>query len=245
LSETKLLDWEMGLAEDYHLGKTALSSGKIRTEQFRAAFQVAIVELGKPIDMRLDWNHQEPEEEHLPSPNKIPPPRRRNKEDKKKKKRRHDDDDAVERKKRRRHRSTTDQSQAVPVSPASRRNLLQALERQANAANKIAADDTRLFCKILKRVGTNDINIGFVQLDSREEVLFADARATIEHELDDDSLDSSNWKFYVPSLGPISRKQETSLGPLFHFLQSTCGEQLGNGSVELPLQLIIVDEKIV
>lgn len=54
--------------------------------------------------------------------------------------------------------------------------------------------------------------LGFVKLDSRRTSTFADARLTIMNDFDDDCKSvKSNWKFYIPSLGPMSIKQEAKI----------------------------------
>ena len=59
LSDTKCLAWEDGLMEEYDLGKAAKTIGKTRTLMFEWALQQAIAENEKPIEYRLDWNHEE------------------------------------------------------------------------------------------------------------------------------------------------------------------------------------------
>jgi hypothetical protein len=59
LTTAKLTKWEEGLMEDYHMGKTAKSAGKVRLLNFQQALQAATLELAKPIEMRMDWNHSE------------------------------------------------------------------------------------------------------------------------------------------------------------------------------------------
>ncbi len=69
LTNAKLTKWEDGLMEDYHMGKTARSAGKVRLQSFQQALQAATLELAKPIEMRMDWNHTELPQ-ILPSPQK-------------------------------------------------------------------------------------------------------------------------------------------------------------------------------
>ena len=47
--------WDVGLIEDFHLGKTARSAGQKRTKSFKQALQAATIEAQKPIEMRMDW----------------------------------------------------------------------------------------------------------------------------------------------------------------------------------------------
>jgi hypothetical protein len=55
LTTSKITKWEDGLMDDFHLGKTARSAGKARTQSFQQALQAATIELAKPIEMRMDW----------------------------------------------------------------------------------------------------------------------------------------------------------------------------------------------
>ena len=68
LPEHKIAEWDQGIAENYHLGKAARTSGKNRAMQFEEALKVAALELAKPPDQRMDWNRP-----ILPvSPKKLP-----------------------------------------------------------------------------------------------------------------------------------------------------------------------------
>ena len=80
--------------------------------------------------------------------------------------------------------------------------------------------------------GSLDNRLGFVMLESRD-ATFADVRAAIEEEVDP----GDNWRFVVPSLGPVSRKQEECLGPVVSFLQRKFDDQLGDGSIDSPFEL--------
>lgn len=72
LPESKIVEWDMGMAENMHIGKTAQSTGKPRYNLFREALQAAITEAGKPIAKRLPDNKdnegQPPASSLLPSP---------------------------------------------------------------------------------------------------------------------------------------------------------------------------------
>jgi hypothetical protein len=93
----------------------------------------------------------------------------------------------------------------------------------------------------LERVGNGNRSVGFVQLQAVESLSFADVRTIIENELNSELV--AGWKFYVPPLGPISSRQEVSLGRMVSFLQSVYANgQLANGSAESPLQLFITNE---
>lgn len=111
---------------------------------------------------------------------------------------------------------------------------------EANAAHVVRVSDEAVFCRVLKRVGNSNMNVGFVKLQAAESLSFADVRMIIENELHSEIV--AGWKFYVPSLGPISSRQEVSLGRMVSFLQSVYNDQLGNGSAGSPLQLFITNE---
>jgi len=87
-------------------------------------------------------------------------------------------------------------------------------------------------------------NVGFVKLTSRKLSTFADARASI---LEDLEFFSSvrEWRFFVPGLGPVSRKQETQFGGLHAFLRRTTTDQhLGNGTLLHPLKVFLVELEV-
>jgi hypothetical protein len=121
-----------------------------------------------------------------------------------------------------------------------------------------SAEDTELFLKILKKPDlptegtTGDSsesylpskNVGFVKLSSRKKSTFADARSTIQQELDTLPPPGVEWRFFVPGLGPVGSKQEESLGPLYFFLRkTTLDSNLGDGTLLNPLKVFIVDLK--
>jgi hypothetical protein len=132
------------------------------------------------------------------------------------------------------------------------------------AANTIveSAEDGELFVKLLRKVGlplegtTADgsgsnseectpspaKNVGFITLESRKSSTFAEARAAIIRDLVPEIIPSSDvWNFFVPGLGPMSTKQETSLGPMFPFLRRTTTDpNLGDGTLLHPLKIFIV-----
>ncbi len=59
LTDSKCMNWDLGMLEDMDNGKTAKSMGKTRALMFEWALQAAINEHEKPIEYRLDWNHEE------------------------------------------------------------------------------------------------------------------------------------------------------------------------------------------
>jgi hypothetical protein len=368
LTKNKITKWEDGIRDDYHLGKAARATGKVRTTTFQQALHAANVEVEKPIERRMDWNHQngslqpkkQHQQQHLTSPNSKPStntsPNRRTTttaaniataattgklkratiEHRGGRKRRPRDEGpntttgdsnnndrntkgtpanlpevaaaAVvaatipSRRKtgqgfaflpeNRSFSSSVDNPKQRSLSQlerqsSSRRNLNRAIAAVAPSATatriECSSEDGELYCKLVKKVGTlvvapmsayasSDIaaaatpsstatpgedvvpspetyvNVGFIKLESRKKSTFASARVIIESELVPDCIPAdSNWKFLVPSLGPVSLKQEASLGPLLPFLQSatTSKEEIGDGTMRHPLQVVIVDAPLV
>lgn len=100
-----------------------------------------------------------------------------------------------------------------------------------------------VYCKLTKRFtdgkDEKEVRVGFVQLESRN-ATFADARKAIQSQMDKDSLPDNSWKFYLPPVGPVSHKQEETLGSVLAFLQGEMDGRLGNGSLEHPLELILL-----
>jgi hypothetical protein len=94
------------------------------------------------------------------------------------------------------------------------------------------------------------VDVGFVRLDSRLTATFAVCRQVIEEELASDNAalpPNWEWRFLVPNLGPLSKKQESKFGPMLAFLTNAAAyrvEQLknvGNGSLQNPVQITLVD----
>lgn len=225
LSNSKLVPWTEGLAENYHLGRTARASGKQRGLQFQLAMQAAVIENDKPLDMRLDWNRNEELAQLLPIP-------------KKKKKR----------------KPTIDAGAAHASSAVG--NVSDSDESRIKQQRKKKRKSGPMFCRIVKRavpgskdnssgaskVGTDE-NIGFVKLPSLKNSTFADARKAIKKNLVPEALSKRLlWQFHVSSLGPVSSKQETSLGPILPFLRSGIGGNTTNGgSIEDPITVVIFE----
>jgi hypothetical protein len=277
LTTAKLTIWEDGLLDDHHLGKAAKAAGRVRSTIFQQALQAATVEAGKPIEMRLDWNHTE-QPQILPSPKMVQPKRKSVTKDNNNN---NSNRNKGSKKRRRESRGSAETSVGsfpnepstskasrgrafgfLPEPPRSasslapqtstRRNLTRAMESLASASTAVAAhiessEDGVLYCKLLKKLTSESIvNVGFVKLTSRKKCTFAQARTVIEQTLVPDCIDAdSNWKFFVPTLGPVSLKQEESLGPLYSFLQDTTSDAgVGNGSLRHPLKVIIVDSPL-
>jgi hypothetical protein len=101
------------------------------------------------------------------------------------------------------------------------------------------------YCKLTKRqidaLGSElDEHLGFVRLESRN-ATFSDARATIQEEMDPESLPENSWKFYLPPIGPVSKRQEQSFGSVSSFLLGQEFEgRLGDGSLDSPFILYLL-----
>lgn len=268
LNNAKLTKWEDGLLEDYHLGRTAKAIGKARSLQFAQALQAAIIEHGKPIEQRLEWNHMSDTAQLLPSPKKIVAQKSATQEGKKRHRTSNGDDKRSESSSSETNNNNharrsvgfaflpTSESPATSLSRRSLESALQGLGTTTHAANPIEMnEDGELFCSVVKRKSgassTVDVDgeivesIGFVRLASRKTSSFADAREAIMNDLDPDYLPTGNWKFYVPVLGPVSSKQEKTLGSALLFLQQTTSDpRLGDGTIRRPLKLVIIEEPV-
>lgn len=88
-------------------------------------------------------------------------------------------------------------------------------------------------------VVTHDDQLGFLIMDSRN-ATFVDVRAAIKEEFDPDTIPGSTWKFVLPSLGPISARQEQNLGSVARFFEKAFEARLGDGSVDNPFQLSLL-----
>lgn len=224
LGDSRLCKWQDGFIEEYDLGKTAKSGNKSKAVLFDKALSVAQLENERPIEMRMDWNHQDPP--MLKSKTKasaaaaaaaaasaaainssrighpvaatvdmVAPPKKK---------------------------------QKVP-SPISFDSVNRKHIKNISEHSLIEpSEDGPLLCKILRRLpvgigGVNNpsgvefsTNIGFVTLPSRQSATFADIRRVVEKELDEDCFPKENgkeegkrtgarWKFYVPKLGELYR----------------------------------------
>lgn len=250
LGDNRLTQWEDGFIEEYDLGKVAKSGGKNRYIHFERALHVAQLEHGRPIEIRMDWNHQEvaplpkiPKQKPSIAPSEQPQKKQKQSSPSFK-------------------RSSSSSGDFQQHSSVNRKNVNRAMNSlssrgEANAIEPL--EDGILVCKILRRLPAGGVcnaimegiefsaNLGFVTLRSRQSGTFAAIRRAVESDLDDDIIPSDEngrkrWKFYVPKLGPISVKQEGKIGPALDFLKSTTDDiQLGNGTASNPLKVVIMD----
>ena len=247
LGDNRLTKWDDGFIEEYDLGKVAKSGGKNRYTHFERALHVAQLEHGRPIEVRMDWNHQE-----VGPPPKIP-----------KQKPSSSPSDQPQKKQKQQSPSFRRSSSSGISGGVNRKNLNFAVDSlndqgRANAIEQL--EDGVLVCKILRRLpagaGCTSVtegmefssNLGFITMPSRQSATFAAIRRAVESDLDDDMLPTDEkgarkrWKFYIPKLGPMSLKQEGSLGNAHEFLRSTTDDMnLGNGTASNPLKVVIMD----
>ncbi|CAB9505396.1 PHD and RING finger domain-containing protein 1 [Seminavis robusta] len=221
LTNNKILPWYAGLAENLHLGKSARSAGKQRALQFQHALQAAIIEEDKPLHMRLDWNSRSEEQPQL-----LPIPKKKQK-----------DKEPID---------------VTHMSPrGKRRSRSQSGEKRARKQKDKKHKDDHLYCRVMKRNsspgGKNSsksyTNIGFVRVDSVKTATFSDVRNAINEDLVPDGLaEGTNWKFHISTLGPVSLKQESSMGAVIPFLRSGIGGNAMNaGSIEDPISVFIFE----
>jgi hypothetical protein len=221
LTDKQLVPWEVGLAENHHLGRAASVYSKARGKMFQQALQMACLEEGKPIDLRMIWNHQGEEPiEHIP----LSPPGKR------------------PAKKRRTQKEPSDKQEK---KHGGKKGGGSSSSASSARANLMLSDE--VFCRITKRTFDEsgkdiDENLGFVTLDSRD-ATFKDTRAAIQEEMDPDSLPPNEWKFFLPPLGRVSHRQEGRLGSVASYLLRTFQHRLGCGTVDDPFHIVIVEVK--
>jgi hypothetical protein len=121
-----------------------------------------------------------------------------------------------------------------------RTNLLAALQAHNNAVICDSEDemDTHLYIRVICGPHQPPTNVGFTNFGTRKGSTFADARRASTKDLD---FKRHPWKFYIPELGPISAKQEESLGAIVPFQQSASTDlQLGDGTIRKPIKVLII-----
>ena len=271
LPDNKCMNWNDGLMEQLDTGKVAKAVSKNRAMMFEWALQVATAENDKPIELRMDWNH---EEDPLivaggnvtKAQNQVNTTKESSNDNKKRQsndKKRHVD---TNRKGNRNVKSSSllEQNEANQKKKKNKTKHISLTSGKTNRqsfnnvimeyqnANRIvdsydAEHDDQLFCKILRKIKNenendmHDVNIGFITL-SKTMSTFADARKKIIEDFDDDDdLMSRKWKFYIPHLGPMSEKQETSFGSVYNMLMKNGDGRVGNGTSRHPLKVIIYE----
>ncbi len=324
LPDNKCMAWDDGLMEDFDGGRVAKNVGKNRSQMFEWALQAAIAENQKPIEFRLDWNHEEDPfitgvggggATVNEANNKKRSIQQNDSQEKDQKKQRSNstaelvatrrsnrcvkpssimasiqDQKETEKKLKKIKKPSSslndqnNQHQVIshPKGAKTNRQSIDHAMISTNVANQIeetfdsdSNEDDTFFCKILRKVTeqsyvnnkngisspttasmVNDVNIGFITL-SKKSSTFADARKKILSEFDEDMLlfpthhesttatpnsnkrKMNNWKFYIPYLGPMSKKQESKFGSMYDMLTKNGDGRIGNGSIRHPLKVII------
>lgn len=275
LGDNRLAKWEDGFLEEYDLGKVAKSGNKSRSVLFDKALHLAQMENDRPIELRMDWNHQGAPQMKL-TKSKIsssvgmPVAQQADNQPPKKKQRALVSNDYVQQtggKVKKLSRVSSSSS----ITGIEGRQMSHSVTRKhtdlALGSLIEPSEDSPLVCKILQKlplgsghssnIGGLEFsnNVGFITLPSRQSATFACIRQAVESQLDDDCFprgrnnqlmeiksDAPSWKFYVPKLGPVSFKQEKTLGPVLEFLKSVTNDSLvGNGTPSKPLKIICID----
>ena len=231
LNDPKLIPWEEGLLDEYDLGKTAKAMGKARSIMFEWALQAAMVEHEKPIEHRLDWNHEEDQLIVEGSQRQTRSSYTGSKETSGSHKRSVDDSSSV-------NGSSVEiatNKRNKPHTNPSSKDAQHRRSKTSKQAHNIGPSTTSVdnsniqtreyFCRILL-TGESDTSqlIGFVTLPKGQST-FSQLRTIISREIDDDSL-PSNWKFSLEKLGPVSIKQEKKFGPMLGSLDKNSGTSL-------------------
>ena len=85
-----------------------------------------------------------------------------------------------------------------------------------------------------------DKPVGFVEIKNPK-ATFADLRVRIQAELAGLEIRSDwNWRFLLPTLGPVSLRQELTLGPIQPLLKQASSPPR-DGSIPSPFKVFLVD----
>lgn len=218
LYSRQIKPWFDGYYEDLHLGKAAKATGKQRHIQFQRALLVAnhAVDLSPDIRMDLDSltivRSPKRKKHAAAAPNKI-----------------------VTRK-----RAAKSESPSDNVKQDSKRRR----SNKPHEDDPYASDESKLMCKIvLKRIEKKDQNVGMVFLSSLKNTTFSSVRREIEKDLCGDLLPKElDWRFYLPETRlPVSKRQESSLGPFYKILLRESDGSVGTGTFKDPIQVYIAE----
>ena len=246
LHNSKIQDWTSGLVDSLYLGKAARSYGKDRYKQFLQAHQAAILEESKPWDERLQWNQlgAPPASKNavLGSPVAHSSQQQKPKKLKRKREHREENDENQD-------SSSKEQTNRAAGTSKRRRSATPPEFRggQANSAFiRFESPEKELYCQVNRRTENDELeNLGFVQVNSRQESTFAEVRRMIASELVDETISSDwDWRFVVPSLGRVSLKQEEKFGAMLPFLRSAATGKVGSGTIASPVMLELVDAEM-
>ena len=267
LLESKCYNWERGLMEDYEAGKTAKSMGKNRALMFEVAFRHAVAENDKPVEMRLNWNHEEihgapAEMNNVTAGNRGGVTVNGNEGSTGKKTASSTNGNTKKRKKPKSEfeKGSIRRSEPGPTEKCSTeeeaKKGLEPSKKEA-IANKIESiESQRFFCKIkiLESDPYGDLReirhgrrIGFISMPCRKTSTFADARKIMDEDLDKADATpppGTQWKFYMPGLGKMSLKQEKKLGSMFELLLGRKDDSIEDGSISNPMSVTVFPESL-
>lgn len=228
LDAKKLAPWYEGFAYDYHLGKAAKNHGKKRYTSFLSALQAATIEEAKPVAQRFDWKH-EGDDTILPSPRKQSGGGARSGS-----------------------ASKRAQDDSLNLGREGKQKRRRTGKKPSAAQNLRFEEPPDLFCRISRIQSSETVSsegvsghitedvIGFIKLPNRD-CTFEDARASILEDLVPEELEADfDWKFYIESLGTVSRKQESTLGPILTMLRHAQAEEGCDGSIIRPVRLKLI-----
>ncbi len=214
LGDNRLCKWEDGFLEEYDLGKQAKSGSKGRSVLFERALHVAQSENGRPIELRMDWNHQ-----GMQGQPKIPkakvqsssgsvgdsqqPPAKKQKSiggGSSKSLNRVSSSSSIT------GLGVTTQQLSRTINRKNMNSTINSLSNHDVATAIEPLEDGPLVCKILRKlplgvISTSTVegmefsnNVGFITLRSRQSATFADIRKAVESELDSDCFQDNGQK---------------------------------------------------
>jgi hypothetical protein len=215
LAESKIMTWEDGMVADLHLGRAAKNHSKIRYMAFRAALHMAIIEIGKRPERRLEWNNVEqpvstifldlPMTENTTMMDVSTNPSTSN----------NNDDDERD--------DVTKKTRAIDSVQIKSRVACSLFPYDPEAATSTRS------C----------LPIGFVLVSNVESTTFADVRLEVKKQ---GLRMPPTWRFYIPNLGPVTAVQEKSCGPMHKFLLESISSTCGEGSLRNPIKLHFVEK---
>eukprot|EP00536_Pseudo-nitzschia_multiseries_P000917 jgi/Psemu1/250046/estExt_Genewise1Plus.C_110159 len=215
LTNAKTTKWNDGLIDDFHLGKTARSAGQKRANTFQDAMQAAVIELARPVEMRMDWKNLSFALDTLRTASK------------------------------RNTNANANANAVNPIVESSEDGelVVKILRKEGLPTEeppKLEDSGTTfgrplLFTNIgfLKLASRKTNTFSDARAAIRQELVPDAISATAE------------WRFFVPGLGPVMQKQEAIMGPIYSFLRKTTRDSnLGDGTLMHPLKLFIVELRV-
>ena len=232
LPDSKIMAWEQGLVEDCHLGKSLRASSK-RFLNFKSAVHAATIEETRPLETRMDWNHQGAMAlaQHSSSNTNLPP---RRKPEPAKSTKKESSKSGKKREKKSRRDSEGGSSEATVRSKK---------KPSSKPRSHSKSDDSgELYCKILRANDKNSkgVTVGFVRTRSRSKSTFTHLRRVVQHDLVPEAIPHEwDWRFYIPGVGPLSQAQESKFGPVLNFLQQI-RKSVGEGTLDSPIEITVI-----